>query len=101
MGHDCTPVDVLRCHFPVRQCHWSIAGLAAQKRRGAIRKEALNFAISMSIYSAIGYFLVLAIIGIFLLVGLFLFWVIVLIIAAVKANEGKPHRYPLSIRFIR
>jgi len=64
-------------------------------------KEALNFAISVTLYAALSYLLVFVVIGIFLLLVLGIFWIIVLIVAAVRANEGKAFRYPLSIRFIR
>lgn len=64
-------------------------------------KEALNFGISMTIYAAISYILVFVLVGILLLIGLGLFWIVVVIIAAVRANEGKPYRYPLNIRFIK
>lgn len=64
-------------------------------------KEALNFNISMTIYSAISYLLVFVLVGFVLLAALFVFFVVVLIMAAIKANEGKAYRYPLTIRFIK
>jgi uncharacterized Tic20 family protein len=64
-------------------------------------KEALNFNISMTIYSAISYLLVFVLIGFVLLAVLFVFFVIALITAAIKANDGKPYRYPFTIRFIK
>jgi len=64
-------------------------------------KEALNFGISMTIYAAISYILVFVLVGVLLLIGLGLFWIVVVIMAAVRANEGKPYRYPLNIRFIK
>jgi uncharacterized Tic20 family protein len=45
--------------------------------------------------------LVFVVIGIFLLIGLYVFGVIVTIIAAVQANAGICYRYPLTIRLIR
>ncbi len=64
-------------------------------------KEALNLGISVTLYAAISYILVFILIGALLLIGLFIFWVIVVILAAVRANEGKGYRYPLVIRFIK
>jgi uncharacterized Tic20 family protein len=64
-------------------------------------KEALNFGISVTLYAAISYILVFVLIGVLLLIGLGIFWIVVLILAAVRANEGKAYRYPLSIRFIK
>lgn len=71
-------------------------------------KEALNFNISWLIW-----FLVLSAITVplmFLLVGFFLLpvlvvypviWVIFTIVGALRANEGRPYRYPLTIRFVQ
>lgn len=64
-------------------------------------KESLNFQISFTIYCIIAAFLILFIIGIFLLVALGVLFLVLVIIATVKANSGEKFRYPLSIRFIR
>lgn len=64
-------------------------------------KEALNFQISLTLYMLVSAVLVLVVIGVFLLIGLVLFGVVVIILAAVKANQGLPYRYPLTIRFIK
>jgi uncharacterized protein len=64
-------------------------------------REAVNFQISLTIYLMISAILVLAIIGIFFLLGLVVFSIIVTIIAMVKASEGVAYRYPLCIRFIK
>ena len=64
-------------------------------------KEALNFQISMSIYMLVSAVLCLILIGIPLLIGLGIFDVVVIVIAAVKANQGIAYRYPLCIRFIK
>lgn len=62
-------------------------------------KEALNFQISTTIYGFVCTLLTIVVIGVPLLIALFIFWFIVMIIAAVKANDGHHYRYPLSIRF--
>jgi len=72
-------------------------------------KEALNFQISMVIYSIAAFFLMflltITVIGIPLAIllglGLAVFWLIAVIMASVKANNGEDFRYPLNIRFIR
>jgi len=64
-------------------------------------KESLNFQISITIYCLIAAVLILVIIGIFLLIGLGIFAIVMIIIAAVKANNGEKFRYPLTIRFVR
>jgi uncharacterized Tic20 family protein len=64
-------------------------------------KEALNFQISLLVWGLLAGLLVFVVIGIFLLIGLYVFGVIVTIIAAVQANAGICYRYPLTIRLIR
>lgn len=63
-------------------------------------KEAINFQISMSIYGFIFGILVIAFIGIPLLVLLWFAHWILMIVAAIKANDGDHYRYPLIIRLI-
>ncbi|MFK7910081.1 MAG: DUF4870 domain-containing protein [Akkermansiaceae bacterium] len=63
-------------------------------------KECLNFQISMTIYAIISGILCLVLIGFVLLFALFVFDVVITIIAAINANDGKAYRYPLTIRFI-
>ena len=63
--------------------------------------EALNFQISITIYTIIFSILILAIIGIFLLIALFFFILVVGIIASVQASRGVSYRYPLIFRLIR
>ena len=64
-------------------------------------KESVNFQISLSIYMFIAALLILLVVGIFLVIGLAIFWAIVVIIASMRANEGGFYRYPLTIRFIQ
>ena len=63
-------------------------------------KEALNFQISVFIYMLISLVLIFVVIGIFLLIGLVLFSLIMVIVAGVKANEGEFYRYPMCLRLI-
>ena len=64
-------------------------------------KEALNFQISMTIYIVLCIPLVLLLIGIPILMGLGIFHIVVMIIAAVKASTGVAYRYPLCIHFMK
>ena len=64
-------------------------------------KESLNFQISMTIYGLLALPLVLVVVGVFLLIGLGIFNLVMVILASVRANDGRPYRYPLTIRFIR
>ena len=64
-------------------------------------KESLNFQISITIYWIVAAILSFALIGIPLLIAIFIFDVVEIIMASIKANQGIPYRYPLSIRFIK
>ncbi len=64
-------------------------------------KEALNFQISMLIYYLICIPLIFIVIGIFLLAMLGLINLILVILAAVKAQQGEAFRYPLSLNLIK
>ena len=64
-------------------------------------KEAVNFQISMSLYGLITIPLFLICVGPFLLAAVAIVDLVFLLIAAVKANNGKSYRYPLTIRFIK
>ncbi|HYN74826.1 MAG TPA: DUF4870 domain-containing protein [Candidatus Limnocylindria bacterium] len=63
--------------------------------------EALNFHISLLIYSVISAILILVIIGIFLLIAVAIFGVVMAIIAAIKAGQGEDYRYPLTLRLVK
>jgi len=62
--------------------------------------EALNFNISVLIYSVIAWILVIVLIGFIALGALFVFQIVFTIIAAVKTSNGEPYRYPLTIRLV-
>lgn len=61
---------------------------------------ALNFQITMTIAYVIGSILTVVIIGIFILIAVWVVVVVFSIIAAVKANQGQPYSYPLTIKFV-
>lgn len=64
-------------------------------------KEAVNFNISMVIYFIVAAILTMIVIGVPIMIGLFIFWLIVTIMAAVQANSGTAYRYPLNLRLIK
>jgi len=64
-------------------------------------KEALNFQISITIYTLAAGLLSIILIGIPILIALFFFDFIVVVIASIKANDGIHYKYPLSIELIR
>ncbi len=70
-------------------------------------REALNFNLSVFIYLIVGtiaaVILTLILIGIllfFVLFGIAIAWIVLTIVAAVKANGGEAYRYPLTIRMV-
>jgi uncharacterized Tic20 family protein len=67
----------------------------------AVGKEVVNFNISWSIYMLVAAFSILALVGIVLFPLVALAWLILVILGAVNASNGKFHRYPLTIRLIR
>ncbi len=64
-------------------------------------KQALNFQISLVIYGLISALLCLIVIGFVLLAALFVFGLVMTIIASVRASKGESFRYPLAIPFFR
>ena len=64
-------------------------------------KAALNFQISVLIYSIVGFLLIFVLIGIPILIALGIFDLIMVIVASVKASKGESPKYPLSIQFIK
>jgi uncharacterized Tic20 family protein len=74
---------------------------------GSESKEALNFNISWLLWylilGAVTFVLTIFVIGFLLWPLLFIYpiiWVVFIVIGGLKANEGKPYRYPLTIRFV-
>lgn len=64
-------------------------------------KEALNFNISVFLALIVCSFLMLVFIGFILGAALFIAWLVMTLIAAIKASEGIPYRYPLSLRLVK
>ena len=64
-------------------------------------KEAVNFNISWLIYGIIAGLSIFVLIGIILAPAVLIAWLILVIIGAIKASEGKIYRFPLTIRFIK
>jgi uncharacterized protein len=64
-------------------------------------KEALNFNITVAIAAMVCGVLMLVLIGFVLLPLLALAWVVFIVIAAIKANEGERYRYPFTLRLIK
>ncbi|MCS1351732.1 DUF4870 domain-containing protein [Mechercharimyces sp. CAU 1602] len=63
-------------------------------------KESLNFQITITVYMIVSIILMVILIGFVLAAVLYVGALVFMIIASIKANEGKEYRYPLTIRFI-
>lgn len=74
---------------------------------GEQAKEALNFNISVIIAAAALWLFTIITLGIGLLItvpacfALFVAWLVLTIIAAVKANSGEHYRYPFTLRLVK
>jgi uncharacterized Tic20 family protein len=64
-------------------------------------KEALNFNITVTMAAVACGVLALVFIGFLLGTALFIAWLVMTLIAAIKASEGAAYRYPLSVRFVK
>lgn len=64
-------------------------------------KSALNFQISMMLWSLLSFALIYLGVGIFLIIALAALNVIFIVMASASASKGKHFKYPLSIRIIR
>ncbi len=62
--------------------------------------ESLNFQLSMLIYGFVAVLLAFVLIGFLILPVLGVLWLVFVVIATMRASEGNPYRYPLTIRFV-
>lgn len=63
-------------------------------------REALNFNLSVMLYTIASAILILALVGIILLPVVLVSWFVLVIVGAVKASNNEYYRYPLTIRFV-
>lgn len=63
--------------------------------------EALNFQISLMILFIAAILLAFVGIGFILLIALWIFGLVIVVIAALRANDGVYYRYPFTIRLIK
>ena len=62
--------------------------------------EALNFNLSWLLYAIVAGVLAFLVVGIPILVALGIAYVVLVVIASVRAYNGQRYRYPLTIRFV-
>lgn len=63
--------------------------------------ESLNFNISVSIGAVVCWVLVVVFIGFLLGTALFIAWLALTLIAAIRASEGVSYHYPFSLRLVK
>ncbi|MDQ0575168.1 DUF4870 domain-containing protein [Agromyces albus] len=82
----------------------ALVGYLVLKDRGpfvrAHTATALNFQITMTIAMIVSSILTIILIGFLLMAAIGVLIIVFSIIAAVKANQGQPYSYPLSIKFV-
>lgn len=66
-----------------------------------IGKEVLNFQISYAIYGIVAGLLCFVLVGFLLFPILFIAWIVLMIVAAVKTGNGEEYKYPLTIRLLQ
>jgi uncharacterized Tic20 family protein len=64
-------------------------------------KEALNFNISVLLGALACMLLMLVFVGFLLGTALFVAWLVMMLIAAIRASEGQAYRYPFSLRLVK
>ena len=64
-------------------------------------KEAINFQISYTIYAIVAGLLCFVLIGLLLFPVLFVAWVVLMVVAAVKTSNGEEYKYPFTIRLLQ
>jgi uncharacterized Tic20 family protein len=64
-------------------------------------RESLNFNISVFLAGIVCGLLVYVLIGILLGAVLFIFWLVMTIVAGIRASEGIRYRYPFSLRLVK
>lgn len=64
-------------------------------------KEALNFNISVTLAAVVCGFLALIFVGLLLGTALFIAWLVMTLVAAIRASEGVLYHYPLSLRLVK
>ena len=64
-------------------------------------KEALNFNITVTLAGVVCGFLALIFIGFLLGTALFIAWLVMTLVAAIRASEGVVYHYPLSLRLVK
>jgi uncharacterized protein len=63
-------------------------------------REALNFQLTLLLSGVAAVALALLLVGFLLLLAIAVYGVVMVVVASIKASEGIPYRYPLSLRLV-
>ena len=63
--------------------------------------ESLNFNLSWLLYAIVSALLIVVGIGLLLLAALGIAYLVLIVVASLRANNGQLYRYPLTIRLVR
>jgi uncharacterized protein len=63
-------------------------------------REAVNFNLTVSLAAILCSLLMLVFVGFLLGSALFIAWLVLTLVAAIKASEGEEYRYPFSLHFL-
>ena len=64
-------------------------------------REALNFNITVVLAAIVCMALMVVFVGFILGTALFIGWLVLTLIAAIRASEGERYRYPLTLRLVK
>ncbi|MEI8644007.1 DUF4870 domain-containing protein [Pseudoalteromonas sp. Hal040] len=64
-------------------------------------RKSLNFQLTMMIAYIVCFMLMFVVVGVILLLLVALFSLIMVVVSAIKANDGKEVNYPMAIEFIK
>ena len=64
-------------------------------------REALNFNITVALAGVVCMLLMMVFVGFILGSALFIAWLVLTLIAAIRASEGELYRYPFSLRLVK
>jgi uncharacterized protein len=64
-------------------------------------REALNFNITVALAAIVCIALMVVFVGFILGTALFIAWLVLTLIAAIRASEGERYRYPVSLRLVK
>jgi uncharacterized Tic20 family protein len=64
-------------------------------------REALNFQITLAIAYVVSTVLIIVLIGFLMILAVWLVSIVLMIMAAIAANNGQSYRYPINLRLIK